>query len=110
MLKNKQCWLSLNYLGKDRLNYVFSISLPNITATAKVISFFKKNAAPQTVSEKEYKSANLLEIGSGAGMIAVCIDKGVVSISDNEELLKTGDDQLTKENSLLGDSTFLRVM
>jgi hypothetical protein len=110
LLTDRQCWFSLIRTQNKNLDYVFSVALPTVSTSESVKAFFRKVAAPRVITEKNYNSADLMEIGSGAGMIAVCIDQGVVSISDNEDLLRSGNDQLSKNSSLVNDTSFQEVL
>lgn len=110
LIDDQPCWLSLHGTGDDGMNFVFATALPSQEHDEEVIAFLKKNLAGKTISESEWKTFHLLKVGEErSGGFTIAAQEGLVVISDNAELLKTGLAQLEKGPTLKQDAGFQRV-
>lgn len=108
-LEDNPCYLSLHCTGNEGFNYVFSVALPGTAYDDKAIEFVKTGARGYQFSESEQATARILTAKSGKRTFYVSVCQGVMQFSDNEDLLKTGIEQLEKGKSLLDDPAFMAV-
>lgn len=102
-------YISLHCTGTDGFNYVFSVSLPGIAYEERAIAFVKQSASGYTFTEQEMTNAKILSARSGDKKFYCSVSQGVLQFSDNEDLLKTGIEQLAKGKTLLDDVAFNAV-
>lgn len=108
-MENNPGYVSVHCTGNDQLNYVFTIALPGKSYSGKAIEFIRNGAKGYSFTEQRFTNAVIYTGKSSAGKFHLSECEGIVQISDNEELLKAGIDQLNKGNSLLQDKGFLAV-
>lgn len=110
VIVDNTCYISLHCTGTDGFNYVFSISLPGTAYEDKAIEFVKQSAAGYTFTEQEMTNGKILTAKSGEKIFFASVSQGVLQLSDNEDLLKTGIEQLSaKSKSLTDDVSFMAV-
>lgn len=110
VIVDNDCYLSLHCTGTDGFNYVFSVSLPGTAYEDKAIEFVKQSAAGYTFSEQEMTNGKILTAKNAERTFFASVSQGVLQLSDNEDLLKTGIEQLSaKGKTLLDDVAFMAV-
>lgn len=109
LIEDNECFISLHCTGIDGFNYVFTLALPGTAYEDQAIEFVRQSATGYTVTESEMTNAKILTAKSGEKTFYCSVSQGVIQFSDNEELLKTGIEQLDKGKSLLEDVGFQAV-
>jgi hypothetical protein len=110
LIADNPCYLSLHCTGTDGFNYVFSVSLPGTAYEDKALGFVKQSATGFTVTESEMTNAKILTAKSDGKTFYASVSQGVLQLSDNEDLLKTGIEQLAdKGKTLIDDAAFMAV-
>lgn len=108
--EDRRCWVSFHCTGAEDFDYLLATSLPSPGDDEAFIAFLKKSCGSRTIAESEWKESKIFDIDAGkADAFTVALREGIVLISGNKELLKTGIGQIEKEPSLLADKSFLRV-
>jgi hypothetical protein len=108
-LENNPGYLSVHCTGTDQLNYVFTIALPGKSYSGKATEFIRSGTKDYTFTEQKLSNAIIYTGKSASNKFYISECEGIVQISDNEELLRAGIDQLSKGNSLLQDKGFVAV-
>lgn len=110
LFDGQRCWFSLHCTGIDDFDFVLATSLPSPGDADDFSAFVKKNTAGKKIAETEWKQNKLITIGeTGKGGFTIALREGVILVSGNAELLKTGLEQIDKNVSLLNDPGFAAV-
>lgn len=110
LFEDRRCWISFHCTGKDDFDYVLAGSLPSPGDMNDFAAFFKKHCGEKKISESEWKDSKFIDVDEGKPeAFTLAMREGIVLISGNKELLKTGISQLEKEPSLLKDKGFQAV-
>jgi hypothetical protein len=110
LIDDNSCYLSLHCTGTDGFNYVYSVSLPGTAYEDKALEFVKQSATGFTFSEEKMTNGTILTAKSAEKIFYASVSQGVLQFSDNEDLLKTGIEQLSgKGKTLLDDNGFQSV-
>ncbi|HET6993208.1 MAG TPA: DUF3352 domain-containing protein [Bacteroidia bacterium] len=109
--ENRQCWLSLHFTGNEGFDYLITTSLPSTGDEDDFSAFIsKKCISTAKVGESKWKGFPVYEIEPFSNpKFFIGMREGVILISGNEELLKTGMDQLEKGPTLKNNKSFSAV-
>jgi hypothetical protein len=108
--EDRQCWLSLHFTGNEGFDYLITSALPSTGDMEDFSAFIKKHLAGKKITESVWKGNPVMEIGDpNNGGFSIGMREGVILISGNVELLKTGLDQLEKGPTLKNDKNFMAV-
>lgn len=111
VIDENECYISLHCTGTDGFDYVFSLSLPSTAYEDNAIEFIKQSAKDYSFSENQMTNGKILTAKSGEKIFYCSVSHGVLQLSDNEDLLKTGIEQLAeKGKTLLDDVGFQAVL
>lgn len=108
--EDRPCWLSLHFTGNEGFDFLIASSLPSVDDMDDYAAFVKKHAGSNKVTESIWKGNKIICIGELTnGGFCTGMRDGVILISGNEDLLKTGMDQLEKGPTLKNDKNFSAV-
>ncbi len=109
--EDRECWLSLNFTGNEDFDYLVAASLPSAGDMDEFAEFINKKSSPSAkTSVSKWKGNSIYEIVPAASSkFFIGMREGVILVSANLELLKTGMDQLDKGPSLKNDKGFMLV-
>ncbi len=108
--EERQCWLSLHLTGNEGFDFLITSALPSTGDMDDYAAFVKKHAGTKKITETIWKGNPILHIGEITnGGFCTGMREGVILISCNEDLLKTGMDQLGKGPTLKNDKGFSAV-
>ncbi|HLG02132.1 MAG TPA: DUF3352 domain-containing protein [Bacteroidia bacterium] len=110
LLDRSNSWLSLHNTGVTKIDFTLSFSLPTAGDMDAFADFLSAHAGSNKISESSWKKSRLLKYGEpDKNGFVVAMRDGLVMISQNEALLKSGLDQLDDQQNLLSDAAFRKV-
>lgn len=109
--EDRECWLSLHFTGNAGFDYLLAASLPSSGDMNDFAEFInKKSTVSSKTSLTKWKGNPVYEVEPVASSkFFIGMREGVILISANVELLKTGMDQLEKDPTLKKDKSFMAV-
>lgn len=108
-LNNNPLFCSLHCTGNDKVNYVFSISLPG-PGWENDARLFARETWVKPLAIAKWKDIDIESSTEAKTPFHFCVARSVLVISDNVELVKTAIDQLLSGKSLQQDKAFNAVM
>ncbi|MEO5644940.1 MAG: DUF3352 domain-containing protein [Bacteroidia bacterium] len=109
--EDRECWLSLHFTGSVGFDYLLAASFPSSGDMQDFAEFINNKSASQAkINATTWKGNSIYKIiPPGNSEFFIGMRDGVVLVSANEELLKTGMDQMEKGQTLKKDKGFMAV-
>ncbi|MGL4598481.1 MAG: hypothetical protein ACRCYO_13270, partial [Bacteroidia bacterium] len=105
LTKERQAILAFYITGNDELHYVFALALPSAADEKNALNFAQKVAPNESFNNTEFAGNT---IRSGKQFIATA-SAGILIISDQIDLVKSGLEQIKKGINWSQDASFMAV-
>jgi hypothetical protein len=105
LTKDRQALLAFYITGKDEFHYVFTLALPSAADENAALKFVLQSSPNETFAKSEYAGTTIL---TGKRFVAT-VNAGIVIISDQIDLVKSGLEQIKKGINWSQDASFMTV-
>jgi Protein of unknown function (DUF3352) len=110
LFNERRCWISFHCTGNQDFDFVLTGALPSPDLADEFTDFVRKQTGNSKLTESEYEQGKLISLErKNDKPLYLGLAEGVVIISGNQELVKTGIDNFKKGISISKNPGFAKV-